>query len=39
MLRDQNQKKDQGYIKKVKTNLKKECLKNTIDRGDNGNTR
>ena len=39
MLRDQNQKKDQGYIKKIKINQKNECLKSTIDRGDNGNTR
>ena len=37
MLKDQSQKKDHEYIKKIKINLKKECLKNTIDKEDNGN--
>ena len=37
MLKDQNQKKDQEYIKKIKTNKKNVCKKNIIDRGDNGN--
>ncbi len=35
---DQSLKKDQEYIKKIKINQKNECLKNIIDRGDNGTT-
>ena len=34
---DQSLKKDQEYIKKIKINQKNECLKNIIDKGDNGN--
>ncbi len=34
MLKDQNLKNDHEYIKNQKTKMKKECLKNIIDKGD-----
>ena len=37
MLKDLNLKKDHEYIKKIKINKRSVVLKNTTDRGDNGN--
>ena len=32
-------KRDQGYTRRIKINQRNECLKNIIDRGDNGDNR
>ena len=37
MLKDQSQKKDHEYIKKIKINKKNVCKKNIIDKEDNVN--
>lgn len=37
MLKDLNLRNGHEYIKNQKTKMKKECLKNITDRGDNGN--
>ena len=37
MLKDQNQRNDQEYIRNQKIKMRSVASKNIIDRGDNGN--